>query len=77
MSDRERAPADIEVGGGLRAREVRWYATPRTHVRTLQGMEREEAGERRPEQPLPGRRYRDVLRRWRLRAGATRRNPSA
>ena len=69
--------ADIEVAGGLRAGEATWHERSTVRVVTVASMEKEEERDRSPEKPVPGRRYRDVLVGWRLRAGVTHRKPSA
>jgi hypothetical protein len=55
-------PGDLEVAGALRSGEVRWHERSRTEVRTTGDVETEELSERQgaPDDPTPGKRYRDV-----------------
>jgi hypothetical protein len=71
MSERSRRdapPADFEIAGGLRAAEACWQQKARTTTITTGAVDSEELREREPENPHPGRTYRNVRRAWHLRA---------
>jgi hypothetical protein len=61
-------PADFEIAGGLRGAEARWQQNAQTTTITTGAVESEELREREPENPDPGRTYRNVRRAWHLRA---------
>jgi hypothetical protein len=67
----DRVPADLEIGGAVRAREARWERTARTKTIASGDVETEELKEREPDDPDRGRTYRDVRRIWRFRARVT------
>jgi hypothetical protein len=66
----EGPPADFEVAGGLRARSATWHRTARAEKHTTGDVETEELREREgaPDEPEPGRPYRNARLAWRLRA---------
>jgi hypothetical protein len=64
----EGPPADFEVAGGLKAGRATWGRTGRVETRTTGDVETEELRAREPEEPQPGRPYRNARLAWRLRA---------
>lgn len=64
-------PADLEIGGALRAGEARWERTARTKTVASGDLDTEELTVREPDDPDRGRTYRNVRRVWQFRARLT------
>jgi hypothetical protein len=64
-------PADLEIGGAVRAGQARWHRTARTTTLADGDAETEEIAEREPTDPERGRPYRHVRLAWQLHAWLT------
>lgn len=65
---RDRVPADLEIAAGLRAQKARWQRKARTTTVVSGDVETEELRQRDPDDPDPGRTYRDVRLVWQFRS---------
>jgi len=57
-------PADLEIGGALRAAQARWRRHARTTTNADANMETDERRQREPFNPERGRTYRNVRIAW-------------